>query len=302
MTPLVLLLGCSISNFATEPWEAPVPTDPMLSEVLANPTPLEVDVIVSATWSVPLSGLLDLTRPETAHLTDQDTPIDLPIVRIRHPEHGAVFIDTGVDRDIASGGSGAVRGLVKGFLKGMEPQVSLGALMAEEDSVHSVLLTHVHVDHVLGLPDVPAEVPLLIGPNDLDTRDWQHAFVRGTYGALLQGRDAVQEFDRSRGVSLGGIDGAIDLFGDGALWAIPASGHTLGSTVYFVNAPSPWLILGDASHTCWGWENSVPPGTFSHDLAGAEETFHTLKKWAGQIPDLQVVAGHVDCDVSLDSP
>ena len=95
---------------------------------------------------------------------------------------------------------------------------------------------------------------------------------------------------------LRGIDGAVDLFGDGAIWALPAPGHTPGTTAYFLNTPDPVLVLGDVSHTCWGWENDVPPGTFSHDRDAAAVSFAAIRNWASQIPALTVIAGHTACD------
>jgi len=41
---------------------------------------------------------------------------------------------------------------------------------------------------------------------------------------------------------------AVDLLGDGSLWAISTSGHTPDHTSYLVNGTPPTLLVGDASH------------------------------------------------------
>ena len=62
------------------------------------------------------------------------------------------------------------------------------------------------------------------------------------------------------------VHGIIDVFGDGSVWAIHVPGHSPGSTAYLVRTPrGSKLLVGDASHTRWGWENGVEPGTFSLD-------------------------------------
>ncbi len=295
--PLFLALSaCVLTHHDTTPLAAPAPAHDTLAAVLAHPVDLEIDRIVSATWEVDRSGLLDLDHPGAAGLSDDSVAIDLPIVRVRHPTRGAVFVDTGIDRHTATSGETPGRGLVRGFLKGIEPQVPLGALIDAEPHTAAVLLTHIPLDHVLGLPDVPRDVPVIGGPGDTAMRDWRHPLMRGTYRELLADRGPLQELDPTRGVSLGGIDGAVDLFGDGAIWALPAPGHTPGTTAYFLNTPDPVLVLGDVSHTCWGWENDVPPGTFSHDRDAAAVSFAAIRNWASQIPALTVIAGHTACD------
>lgn len=292
LLPLALV-GCAMSHHPTVPFAAPTPKWTSLDDVLAHPVAMDVDVIVSARWTAKRTGLLDPSVPSTDAFP-KTLPIELPVVRIRHPR-GTIFVDSGVDRDRASGGHGGARGAVKGVLKDVEPVVALGDLIAAEPKVAAVLLTHMHLDHVLGLPDVPTDVDVFIGRTEQSTPDWRNPLLRRTYKALLADRGPLVELQSNQGVDLGGLDGAIDLFGDGAIWALPAPGHTLGSTTYFINAPSPVLVLGDASHTCWGWQNDVAPGRFSHDRATAQESFTRLRAWAAQIPDLEVVAGHTGC-------
>lgn len=171
-----------------------------------------MDSYVSATWAVPLSGLLDLDHPDAAHLPDEAAPIVLPVHVIEHPVHGLFVVDTGISRDQASGGPGPARGLVKSYLSSIEAGQSLGEIVEGYDApLAGVLLTHAHLDHVLGLPDVPQGVPVYLGPGELEARSVMNALTRSTYNAALDGHTLLTlEFD-----GVDPIEGALDLLGDG---------------------------------------------------------------------------------------
>ncbi|WP_257446142.1 MBL fold metallo-hydrolase [Archangium lipolyticum] len=54
----------------------------------------------------------------------------------------------------------------------------------------------------------------------------------------------------------------------------------------------PVLLTGDASHTRWGWEHDVEPGTFSADIPRSAESFKRLRQLATEHPALDVRFGH----------
>jgi len=71
------------------------------------------------------------------------------------------------------------------------------------------------------------------------------------------------------------------------------AGHTPGSTAYLVRTTKgPVLLTGDASHTRWGWEHDVEPGTFSADIPKSAESFKRLRQLATEHPALDVRFGH----------
>jgi len=77
------------------------------------------------------------------------------------------------------------------------------------------------------------------------------------------------------------------------VWAIWVPGHTPGSTAYLVRtARGPVLLTGDASHTRWGWENDVEPGTYSYDREQAAVSFQKLRAFAAAHPNIEVRVGH----------
>lgn len=296
MTLLLSLLACTLAHHpeleaaATSPSPAPA----SWREVMAEPGPVEAEAVLSARWSVPLSGLLDLDDPAAveAGLSDADTPIALPVHVLTHPEAGAFVVDTGVAVDEDGALVGPV-GLVKGYLGAVEVVEPLGAILARQRApLAGVLITHMHLDHVLGLAAVPSDAPVYVGPGEQDHRAAMNALTRRTYRSLLGDRAPLQVWDTDAAVVIEGIP-ATDLVGDGSIWALHTPGHTAGSTAFLVNTTEgPALYTGDTCHTRWGWEHGVTPGTFTEDHEANAESLRLLRGLEDSLPGLQVWVGH----------
>ncbi|MBX2802572.1 MAG: MBL fold metallo-hydrolase [Myxococcales bacterium] len=258
------------------------------------PVLLTHEAVVSARWAVPVKGVLDLDDPATADLPKADVPIVLPVHVLTHPDHGVFVVDTGVGRDIAAGGPGPARGLVKGFLSDIEAVEPLADILERQEApLGGVLLTHVHLDHVLGLTDVPAGTPIYAGPGDLTLRSFTNALTRGTFAAAFEGHEAVRTWAFADAPSHGPVEHAIDVFGDGSLLALHVPGHTPGSTAYLARtADGAKLFTGDCSHTQWGWEHDVTPGTYTIDHDANAHSLATLKALVDAQPDIEVFVGH----------
>ena len=66
-----------------------------------------------------------------------------------------------------------------------------------------------------------------------------------------------------------------------------------GATAYIARTTTgPQLMLGDVSHTRWGWRNEVEPSTFSHDRVQSVGSFAKLKAFANANPQVLVHPGH----------
>ncbi len=177
----------------------------------------------------------------------------------------------------------------------------LGEWLARHGTpLSGVFLTHLHLDHVTGLPDVPRHVPVHTGPGETAARGFQNLFTRGTLNRAMEGMGPVQEWQF--GASADGalrpgdaplFDGVVDVFGDGTLWAIWVPGHTGGSTAYLARTEDgPVLFVADACHTRWGWDNAGEPGTFSADKVRSAESLGRLLVLVERHPQIQVRLGH----------
>lgn len=282
--PALLTLAACHSAIHTVPASVPAP----VVVDLDAPGPIVVDTVISATWAVPRSGLIDLDDPKAADLPDDKMDIVLPVHVLVHPVHGAFVIDTGVPAT-----EDPTRGLIRQFAKDIHTEKPLAEILGELDApLAGVLLTHGHLDHVLGLPDVPAGVPIYAGEGEEAPVGLNGALTFGTFKRALGDRPlTVWPFEQAS--PLGPVDHAIDVLGDGSLWALSAPGHTPGSTAYLARtAEGPVLFTGDCSHTFWGWEHDVTPGTYTHDHDLNAVSLGQLKALADAHPGMRVEVGH----------
>jgi N-acyl homoserine lactone hydrolase len=296
---VALLTGCAVSTHATQKSTLGVSrSSAELLAVIDQPGPVSLETVASCDWQVDRSGLINLQHPRAkeAGLTDGPEKIQVYFHVLRHPERGTFIVDTGVEKALRDNPrESAMSGLVASALKveTMKFLVPLGDWIAkQQEPLQGVFLTHLHFDHITGMPDVPAGTAVYTGPGEASSSAFMHAFVQGSTDRALRGKAAISEWAFEADAT-GRFAGVVDIFGDGSVWALWVPGHTPGSTAYLVRTPEgPVLLTGDASHTRWGWEHDVEPGTFSGDLPKSAESFGRLRKLAAEHPALDVRFGH----------
>lgn len=299
---LIVIQGCSLSDHKVVPSQLGTRSSlAELEKVIDVPGPIEIQTINSADWTVPLSGLIDLKSPaaQTAHLTDHPEPIHIFAHIVRHPKFGTYLVDTGVSRQLMDdpGGHG-VSWIVRKVMPLGKIQVreSTAQILAGiPEGLHGVFFTHLHVDHISGMPDIPSTVPLYIGRTEVSQTSFENAFVRGTTTELLADKAELQEwpFQLSEGSQSLAIGEVVDIFGDGSAFAISTPGHTPGSTAYVFRTPKgPVLLTGDTSHTRWGWEHAVEPGSYTADQPTNLKSLQLLEQLVARHPRMDVRFGH----------
>ncbi|NUP10812.1 MAG: MBL fold metallo-hydrolase [Polyangiaceae bacterium] len=257
-----------------------------------------MESITGATWEVPRSGLINLddARAKAAGLTDGPEPIAIFFHAVRHPTRGLYIIDTGVERALKSDPEhAAFRGFVASAMHAekLQVQVDTASWLAEQkEPLAGVFMTHLHVDHITGMPDVPASATIYTGPGEPTFRDWKNFLGQPTADRALEGKQAIQELQFTRDES-GMFDGVLDVFGDGSFWAILVPGHTPGSVAYVARTTrGPVLFTGDACHTSWGWNHDVEPGSYTDDRAASARSLAQLRAFAAKHPSIDVRPGH----------
>jgi N-acyl homoserine lactone hydrolase len=265
---------------------------------LQSPGPVTVETVTAATWEVDRKGLINLEHPvaKAAKLEDGPERIELYVHVLRHPKFGLFFIDSGVEKALRdSPEMAAVRGLVATLAKTDKLSVlnaTSDVLKAQTGPLQGVFLTHLHLDHILGLPDVPKTATVYVGRGELQAKSMTNAVTAGVVDESLKGLGPVNEwpFQPTDG---GVFQGMVDIFGDGSVWALSVPGHTPGSTAYLANTPDgAVLFVGDASHTAWGWNHDVEPGAFSSDLELSAKSFQRLREFSKAHPNIAVRLGH----------
>ncbi len=269
-----------------------------LEAVMDQPGPIQVATVLSARWAVPRAGLINLDDPKAkaAGLEDGAEPIEVYFHALRHPTQGLFIVDSGVERALfADPEHAAVRGVVRSLsgVDDMRVETDLASWLARQhEPLAGVLLTHLHLDHVLGVPDVPAGTALYTGAGEAGARGFLNLFTRPITDRLFEGQAPLQEW-RNDADPTGRFAGVLDIFGDGSLWALHVPGHTPGSTAYLARTPEgPVLFAGDACHTSFGWQHGVEPGAFSVDRPLSRVSLDALEALAARHPSLDVRLGH----------
>jgi N-acyl homoserine lactone hydrolase len=220
-------------------------------------------------------------------------------VLIRHP-HGTFLFDSGLCEDIGLFLMDQSLFFSK-TLGNFTMEHSISALLAQQDleprDLDFVLLSHLHWDHVAGVPDLP-EVRLRIHRVEYDAAC--QGLMEQNQGLVrrLLSNNPVDLFDLT-GPPYEGFRSSHDLFGDGSLVLVPLSGHTSGQLGLFINRSngSPLFLVSDAVFCAENYLRPTPlhPLLWSlvtHDSATALQTLIDLHHFALRHPEIPMIAMH----------
>jgi len=190
---IAALSACTQTSHPTKPADLGKPIGSAAMEALIDqPGPIELKTVVGADWIADFSGLLNLNDPKAveAGLKDHEEPIKIYTHVVRHPTQGFFLVDTGVSErlmeDPASVGVGWV---LRKFAKIERMQVRHDAssvIGSEGVPLKGILMTHLHLDHISGIPDVPRDIPIYTGPGEAQESKFENVFVQGDGRSLLR--------------------------------------------------------------------------------------------------------------------
>ncbi len=176
---------------------------------------------------------------------------------LRHPEHGAVLFDTGYGEGVLS----AMRrwpGLLYGLVTpvrlevGQTAREQLAARGIPADEVRSIIVSHLHADHVGALRDFPA-ARFVIDPAAYPPlrslkglRAVRRAFLPELLPADFEERCGALTFSPAP-PGLLPFPEAADVFGDGGAYALRVPGHAPGMIALVVRTCPGANLDGDGS-------------------------------------------------------
>ena len=170
----------------------------------------------------------------------------------------------------------------------------MAAAGLDPQDVRYAIVTHVHWDHVGALGDLP-NARVLIGADELEWARTLHRWFEGGVMPhhLARAKARIARF-QLEGPPVEGFDRSFDLFGDGAVVAVPMPGHTPGHVAWLVrSAGKTYFFVGDTAWTLRGVELPAhKTAPVDADLERVAEQLGVLNAFLAHRPDVVIVPAH----------
>jgi len=249
---------------------------------------------VGPTWKNTYVWLFTSTR------WTEPRPINTYVIEHRD---GLVLFDTGQDRASVTDPDyfpGGLNGLIYTRLAKFDigPDETLTAGLAKlghrVEDVHTAVLSHLHQDHIGGLPQL-GRATIMISRDEWDAAAKPLPEARG----FLRSHIDLPGLSWNRitpeplaDPTLAPFTDGHDLFGDGTIMLLPTPGHTPGSLSMLVRRPShpPLLMVGDLTYDADLLAVGKLPG--AGDKTQMRDAVSKVNALRQVMPNLVVLAAH----------
>jgi glyoxylase-like metal-dependent hydrolase (beta-lactamase superfamily II) len=229
-------------------------------------------------------------------------PINVYVIEHRD---GLVLFDTGQDRaSVTDPNYFPQRGLAAMLFKKLAKfdiaadqtlTAQLAKIGYDIKDVHTAVVSHLHQDHIGGLPELRGVADIVLAQTELRTLDEPKPELKGlllNHIKLPGLRWKPVTLQPTTDRSLAPFTAAHDLFGDGSMVLLHTPGHTPGSISMLVRQPgvAPLLMVGDVTYDVHLLEAGHVPGVGSaRDIREVNRKISVLKQ---TYPDLVVLPAH----------
>jgi N-acyl homoserine lactone hydrolase len=220
---------------------------------------------------------------------------------VEHPEHGALLVDTGLTWRQAHDHRAYYDGpLLRAAFDEDEYSLTedqqlahqLGQRGLDAADVGTVVLTHLHEDHLGGVRDLPG-ARFLVSADDWSARNLGIFPFRRT--PSLKGVLTDPELVRFTGPPVGPFAASHDVFGDGSVVLLPTPGHSAGHLSVLVDG-GRWRVLcvGDTLYTLRHLDSDrIRPIMLGRRARDRQlDSIARVRALRAELPGLVVAPGH----------
>lgn len=291
----VLLVRGSAHGLPRQTWVAPAPSASSWAEVLARAPVVTLHTLGTGCSLVFRPEMLRRDSPERSAVPEPHAPLPVFAHLVRHPKYGDVLIDSGLSAEFSRDPFGNIgrpaRWVMRLLLAPFHQDAGedIGSQLRRLGArPQRVFFTHLHPDHTSGVPSLPPGVSLVTGPGEAD--DFAAMFGYGHFDGVSR----LEELDFSSAPTLAPLGRAVDVWGDGSLWAVSTPGHSRGHLSFVVNAVGgPVLLTGDASHFRWAFEHGIGPAAPRAEAeVEGQRSLDALRAFSQAFPSVRVLYGH----------
>ena len=264
------------------------------ARVFENPVNIRIESLSTSIMRAQRSGILNLENPRAAGLRDGTLRLPVFAHLLRHEKYGDYLVDAGIPVKESLPDNDGEKGEFEGDdIRMGETDWGTGSRLASLNAhPKAVFFTHLHLDHSMGIADLPSTTTLVFGARE-STEPYNILNSREDLKKYLKGIKIVYTINFSQAATMPPCGPCADLLGDGSLWAISTPGHSAGHISYLVNGTAgPVLITGDACVVRWGFENDVEPGYYSSDIETSRKSLKMLREFCSTYPRIRIIFGH----------
>lgn len=227
-----------------------------------------------------------------------------PAFLLEHPSHGVTLFDTGYApriHDAFRHGANRVYAVATPTVTRTPIVAHLAASGIGPSQVATVIVSHLHADHVAGLLDFPS-ARFVVSAEALTLQERARgvdAVRRGIITQLFPPDFAqrAQVIDTWAGEPLPGLGPTHDLHGDGSVRLVRMPGHARGQVGALVQSQRGEVLLcADGAWTSRAWREQRPPHRLTwlmqDDVPALVHTLGALRSFATARPQCTILPTH----------